>query len=85
MRQGASNVSKKKFKEIIKLIDGLNKKLENYIDFYDNGFSPQHDFLLSEIELKQIVTDIRKYYISIQSGIIKNIKEAEEEKKREIT
>jgi hypothetical protein len=71
----------KEFKSQIKLINQLNKKLENFITFYDDKcyknyekvYMQKFDFYLSKIELNDIILDIKSLYLSIENNIMMNI------------
>jgi len=69
----------KKFKEHIKRIAELNKKLENHVTFYEdkghinyeNYFKIEFDWVMSRIQLNDIVTDIIASYKYLEDAIAK--------------
>jgi hypothetical protein len=71
----------KEFKSQIKSINQLNKKLENFITFYEDrcyknyekAYNQNFDFYLSKIELNDIILDIKSSYINLENNIIMDI------------
>jgi hypothetical protein len=71
----------KEFKSKIKSINQLNKKLENYITYYEDkcyknyekAYKKNFDFYLSKIELNDIILDIKSLYLSIENNIMMDI------------
>jgi hypothetical protein len=71
----------KEFKSKIKLINQLNKKLENYVTYYEDksyknyekAFRKKFDFYLSIIELNDIILDIKSSYGNLESNIMMDI------------
>ena len=67
----------KQFKEHIKHISLLNKKLENHVTFYEenshlnyeNYFKKKFDWVMSRIKLNDIVTDIIASYKYLEDAI----------------
>jgi hypothetical protein len=71
----------KEFKSKIKSINQLNKKLENYVTYYEDKcyknyekeFRKKFDFYLSIIELNDIILDIKSSYVNLESNIMMDI------------
>ena len=68
----------KEFKESIKSIQQLNKKIENYITYFDDKcylnyekqYREKYDFQIAAYELNDLVTDIKCKYIFIEDQIL---------------